>query len=106
MPWMQSNQASDSRRAAGMAILQMIGQVGPVLGMQVFPSTEKPYFWRGMKTCAACMYMVFAFSAALFLYMRRDNQRRDKDYGKVDKSNQNFTAMSEQQLRKVYRWAL
>lgn len=44
LPWTINNQGSDSKRGAGIALLNIVGQCGPLLGTRVFPVTDAPYY--------------------------------------------------------------
>jgi sugar phosphate permease len=66
LPWVLNNQGTDTKRGVGIAMLNIIGQCGPLLGTRVFPANEKPYYVRGMAICAAFMF----FNAVLALVLR------------------------------------
>ena len=46
LPWALNNQGSDSRRAAGIVALNLIGQCGPLLGTRVYPASQKTILQR------------------------------------------------------------
>ncbi|KKY26845.1 putative mfs transporter [Diplodia seriata] len=48
--WTLNNQETASRRGAGMAVLNVVGQCGPLLGTRLFPEEEGPYYVRGLGT--------------------------------------------------------
>ena len=48
LPWVLNNQGSDTRRGAGILLLNVIGQCGPLLGTNVFPSNEAPRYIKGI----------------------------------------------------------
>lgn len=74
LPWVLNNQGTDSKRGAGMALLNIIGQCGPLLGTRIYPKVEGPYFRKGMAICAAFMF----FNAFLALVLRTLLQRQNK----------------------------
>ncbi|EPE25325.1 MFS general substrate transporter [Glarea lozoyensis ATCC 20868] len=82
LPWVLNNQGSDTRRGMGIAMLNLIGQCGPLLGTRVYPSNEGPYYRKGMWVCAGFM----AFNALLALGLRAllawENGRLDAKYGR------------------------
>jgi len=78
LPWVLNNQGSDTKRGVGIALLQMIGQVGPVLGTNMFPSTEGPYYVKGMSVCAAFMYFNGLLALALRTYLAWQNKKADE----------------------------
>jgi len=55
LPWVLNNQGSDTKRGVGIAILNIVGQCGPLLGTRVYPATDSPYYRLGMWTCASFM---------------------------------------------------
>lgn len=47
LAWTLNNQGSDSRRGAGLVLINVVGQCGPVLGTRLYPSGEKRGTSRG-----------------------------------------------------------
>lgn len=74
--WTLNNQESASGRGAGMAVLNVVGQCGPLLGTRLFPEGEGPYYVRGMGTCAGFMGAVAVLAAGLRWVLVRENGRR------------------------------
>ena len=72
--WTLNNQHSASGKGAGLTILQVIGQMGPLLGVQLFPKSQGPYYVPGMAICAGFMLFV----AILALALRWDLARKNK----------------------------
>lgn len=68
----------------GLVLVNFIGQTGPFLGTNIFPTSQSPRFIEGMSICAAFMF----FSALLALIQRfflvRANAKLDRKYGAVD----------------------
>jgi hypothetical protein len=75
------NQGSDTRRGVGIALLNTIGQCGPLLGTNVYPSSDGPRYVKGFAICAAFLF----FNALLALGLRTllvwENKKLDKQYG-------------------------
>ncbi|CAK7202175.1 hypothetical protein SEUCBS139899_004895 [Sporothrix eucalyptigena] len=67
LPWVLNNQGTDTKRGVGIAMLNIIGQCGPILGTRIFPTTQQPYYVKGMSICAAFMF----FNAMLALGLRQ-----------------------------------
>lgn len=86
--WTINNQDSDSKKGTGIALLNIIGQLGPLVGTRLYPDADKPYYVKGMSTCAAFMILVFALSLGLRHVLVRENRRRDVAYSKVDDEDQ------------------
>ncbi|KAJ5214965.1 Major facilitator superfamily domain general substrate transporter [Penicillium chermesinum] len=81
LPWVLNNQGSDSRRGAGIILMNLIGQCGPFLGTNVFPDSEAPRFLRGMWICAAFMLFNTFLALVLRFYLVWMNKGLDKKYG-------------------------
>jgi hypothetical protein len=97
LAWVTNNSGTDSKRAGGLWILATGGQCGPILGTKVFPSTEGPYYRKGMWICCGFCFFVFALATTLSFLLRMENRRRDKVYGKgtgVDAFDENVDAGS------------
>ncbi|KAI1079867.1 MFS general substrate transporter [Whalleya microplaca] len=78
LPWTVNNQGSDSKRGAGITLLNIIGQCGPLLGTRVFPEHDKPMYVTGMSICAAFMFFNAMLALVLRSYLAWENKRFDK----------------------------
>jgi MFS family permease len=74
--WTINNQASDEGKGTGMAILQIIGQMGPLVGTRLYPDSAAPYFVWGNAACALAMAVAFGLTVALRFVLIRENNRR------------------------------
>ncbi|KAI0509672.1 major facilitator superfamily domain-containing protein [Xylaria bambusicola] len=82
LPWTINNQGSDSKRGAAVALLNIIGQTGPLLGTRLFPKREQPYYVKGMSICAAFMFFNALLALTLRFYLAWENrtfERRDAE---------------------------
>ncbi|KAI1805747.1 MFS general substrate transporter [Daldinia bambusicola] len=81
-----NNQGSDTRRGMSIVLINLVGQCGPFLGTNVFPTSEGPRYIKGMSVCAAFMF----FSALLALLQRLllmwENAQLDRKYGAKEKA--------------------
>ncbi|OCK74279.1 MFS general substrate transporter [Lepidopterella palustris CBS 459.81] len=78
LAWTANLHATESKRAGGYTILATIGQCGPLLGTNVFPASEKPYYRKGMWiSCAFCL-LVTVLSVALSAYLVRENRKMER----------------------------
>ncbi|KAI5861332.1 major facilitator superfamily transporter [Durotheca rogersii] len=75
LPWTLNNQGSDARRGAGVALLNFVGQCGPLLGTRLFPTRDRPYYVPGMAVCAAFMFFNALLALALRALLARENRR-------------------------------
>lgn len=82
LSWVANTHATDSKRGAALAILATGGQCGPILGTNIFPPGEKPYYRKGMWiSCGACI-LVFVLATIQSILLWRENTRRDEKYGR------------------------
>ncbi|KAL8833796.1 MAG: hypothetical protein Q9170_004089 [Blastenia crenularia] len=65
--WTINNQESDAKKGTGVAILNIIGQLGPFIGTALYPKKAAPYYVPGMTACTIFMIAV----AVLSLWLRR-----------------------------------
>ncbi|KAI1826378.1 major facilitator superfamily domain-containing protein [Xylaria intraflava] len=77
-PWATNIHNTESRRAGGWAILGMMGQTGALLGTNLFPSNEVPYYRKGSWVSFSICLLVAIVSAILSLLLHRENRRLDK----------------------------
>lgn len=79
--WTLNNQESDSKKGTGLAVLNIIGQFGPLLGTRLYPDSDKPYYVRGMSVCAGFMLSVFFLALVLRGILTRENSKSLDAYG-------------------------
>jgi MFS family permease len=84
LPWTTNNQGSDTRRGAGIVILNIIGQCGPVLGTRLYPTREGPFYVKGQSVCAAFMFFTTLLVVGLRTLLWWENKKMDKQYGTVE----------------------
>jgi MFS family permease len=73
--WNINNQDSDSKKGTGMAILNLIGQLGPLIGIRMFPDEDSPWYTNGMFVCATYMFCVAILAGGLRLWLAVHNWR-------------------------------
>lgn len=69
---------SDTKRGTGIAILNMVGQCGPLIGTRVFPVAEGPYYVKGMSICAGFLFFNAMLALGLRTYFRCMNDKWDR----------------------------
>ena len=74
------NQGSDNRRGAGLVIINVIGQCGPILGTRLYPTAEGPRYVKGMSICAAFMFFAAVMAFALRVLLVWENRKLDQRY--------------------------
>lgn len=62
-----------------MALLQVLGQCGPLVGTRLYPASQAPGFVKGSWTCAASMAVVAALVGLQRWRLKKENRRREKE---------------------------
>lgn len=78
--WTLNNQETSVGKGMGMAIMNVIGQCGPLLGTRLYPEIDAPWYVRGMTVCALSMIVVSCLALILRLVLQRENRRRSREY--------------------------
>jgi dipeptide/tripeptide permease len=78
LPWVLNNQGTDTKRGTGMALLQMIGQCGPILGTRIFPTSDGKLYVKGMSICAAFMFFNALLALILRTYLQWQNRQAQR----------------------------
>lgn len=81
--WTINNQESDSKKGTGVAIMNIIGQIGPLVGTSIFPKEDGPWYVKGMSICAAFMLFVGILAAILRWVLIKEN-RKNREKGSVE----------------------
>jgi hypothetical protein len=81
LPWVLNSQGSDTKRGTGIAILNLVGQCGPLLGTRVYSANDSPYYRLGMWVCAAFMLFNSLLAFGLRCLLVWENNRLDRKYG-------------------------
>ncbi|RFU30178.1 hypothetical protein B7463_g6173, partial [Scytalidium lignicola] len=90
--WTINNQESESKQGTGFAMLQLIGQCGPILGTRLYPQSDAPLYTKGMVICAGAMILVAILSFSLRIILDRKNKKNNEGYGKI--ADEGHTLMS------------
>lgn len=78
LAWTANLHATESGRAGGYTILATVGQCGPLLGTNIFPSSEAPLYRKGMWISFAFCLLVSALGGILSLILIRENRKMEK----------------------------
>ncbi|KAL9014382.1 MAG: hypothetical protein Q9173_000959 [Seirophora scorigena] len=81
LPWVLNNQGSDTHRGTGIAILNTIGQCGPLLGTNIFPKSDSPRYHQGMWVSAAFTLFTGFLALCLRTLLMWENKKLDEKYG-------------------------
>lgn len=71
--WTLDNQQSVEGKGTGVALLNVIGQVGSLLGGFLYPDSHAPYYAVDHGICAVFMLAVAAVAFGLRIVLRRKN---------------------------------
>jgi MFS family permease len=84
--WSMDNRVEKEGKGASIAILNVIGQCGPLLGTRLYPESDGPWYVRGMATCSFFMIVVAVLALVLRILSKRENRAvaNDEDHGTVD----------------------
>lgn len=77
--WNLNNQDTDIKKGTGMAIMNVIGQMGPLVGTSIFPEEDGPWYVKGMSICAGFMLAVGVLAAQLRWILIRENRKTRND---------------------------
>ncbi|KAF3134910.1 hypothetical protein TWF703_006241 [Orbilia oligospora] len=80
IPWTIGNSESAEGRGTGVAILNLVGQCGPLLGTRLYPARDGPYYTMGMTICGGFMLAVAGLAFWLRVMLAGENRKRDEDY--------------------------
>ncbi|OKL57629.1 hypothetical protein UA08_07177 [Talaromyces atroroseus] len=87
--WSMDNRVAHEGKGSSIAILNIIGQCGPLIGTRLYPDSDGPWFVRGMLTCAVFMGVVAMLALSLRIILIRKNRRI------VEKRNQMGIELAE-----------
>lgn len=78
LPWTLNNQGTDSKRGAGITLMNLIGQCGPLLGTRLFPQTEAPLYAKGMYISAGFLFLNAILAMTLRTLLVWENKKFEK----------------------------
>jgi MFS family permease len=90
--WTINNQESESKQGTGFALLQLIGQCGPLVGTRLYPARDAPLYTSGMLVCAGAMVFVALLALFLRFYLSRKNRDAARAYGKIGEESDTFVS--------------
>jgi MFS family permease len=79
--WTLNNQDTATKKGTGMAVMNVIGQLGPLVGTSIFPEEDGPWYVKGMCICAGFMLLVGVLAAVLRRILIRENKKAGADAG-------------------------
>ncbi|KAI5360689.1 Putative major facilitator superfamily, MFS transporter superfamily [Septoria linicola] len=75
LAWTANIHSTESKRGGGYVILATIGQCGPLLGTNIFPSADEPLYRRGLWVSAGMCLMVAVVAITLSLWIIWENRK-------------------------------
>ncbi|KAI1385490.1 major facilitator superfamily transporter allantoate [Hypoxylon trugodes] len=79
-----ANIAGTTKKMTVTALLFIFFCVAQVAAPQLFVSSESPRYPTAFKAAFSCFALLIILPIVLMLYLRWQNQKRDRQYGKVD----------------------
>nr|CAF06076.1 related to nicotinamide mononucleotide permease [Neurospora crassa] len=77
--WSINNQRTEGGKGMGFALMQVLGQCGPLVGTRLYPAKEGPFWKRGMGVCAGAMVGVAFLAVLLRAYLARKNRKLEEE---------------------------
>ena len=78
LSWTANMHASESKRTAGYIVLATVGQCGPLVGTNIFPEEEGPYYRKGMWISTAFCLLVAVLSVTLSSWLIKENKDMER----------------------------
>ncbi|CAF3487002.1 unnamed protein product [Fusarium graminearum] len=78
LPWVSSVHRTESKRAGGWAIFATLGQFGPLVGTNIFPKDQGPYYHKGAWISCGFTSVVILLSLSYSMLLWLENRRMDK----------------------------
>jgi MFS family permease len=101
--WTINNQESESKQGTGFAMLQLIGQCGPLVGTRLYPAEDAPLYTSGMSVCAGAMVLVAVLALGLRWWLARKNGMVEREYGRLGEEGEGFV---DKPRRKPFKFML
>ncbi|PHH73178.1 hypothetical protein CDD80_3994 [Ophiocordyceps camponoti-rufipedis] len=76
--WNINNQPGRHRQGLAFALMQFVGQCGPLIGTRLYPARHAPFYTPGMLVCACAMSVVAVLGLVLRRLLRRHNLDMDR----------------------------
>lgn len=71
IPWMLNTSKTASNKGAGMVLMNLVGQCGPLLGTRLYPESSGPGYEWGMQVCSVALGMVAVGAAIVKIIVKR-----------------------------------
>ncbi|EOD48603.1 putative mfs transporter protein [Neofusicoccum parvum UCRNP2] len=104
--WNANTNETGSKRAGGLWIMMTVGQCGPLLGTNMFPEEEGPYYRKGMWVSCSFALTAATASALLSFLLWRENKQRDRLYEKPAEGQGQADSLTVEEQRKNTRFII
>lgn len=81
--WSMDNQVAHEGKGSSVALLNIVGQFGPLIGTRLYPDSDGPLYVRGMLVCAVSMLSVCCLALSLRVILARRNRRNSEQEDKM-----------------------
>jgi hypothetical protein len=81
--WSMDNQVAHEGKGSSVALLNVVGQFGPLIGTRLYPDSDRPLYVRGMLICAVSMLFVSCLALSLRVILARRNRRNSEQADKM-----------------------
>jgi MFS family permease len=78
--WNGNNIGGSLKRGVGIAMHVGFGNLGGTISAYLFLAKDKPRYLPGFGTLLGCQFMALVLSVWMYIYLRRENARRDREY--------------------------
>ncbi|CAF1445831.1 unnamed protein product [Adineta steineri] len=104
LSWVSNNAGNESQRAVELGMLNGIGQCFSILASFIFPTDEKPYWRKGFGLNLAFNGLGAIVAVILYLSLRRENARRDRNEGGRPSDTQQVDVYTYNDLAPGFRY--
>ncbi|KAH8696456.1 putative MFS transporter [Talaromyces proteolyticus] len=81
--WSMDNRVAHEGKGSSVAILNVVGQFGPLIGTRLYPDSDGPLYVSGMLTCSVFMLFVASLAFSLRLILARRNRKAGEEEDKM-----------------------
>lgn len=81
--WSMDNQVAHEGKGSSVALLNIVGQFGPLIGTRLYPDSDGPLYVRGMLVCAVSMLSVSCLALSLRVLFARRNRHNSEQEDKM-----------------------
>lgn len=85
LAWMSNSIRGSYKRAAGLAFINCLSQLGNIAGSYVWPKKWSPSYWQSNVISIACIIVTIATAIVIRIVLQRRNKELDRKYGTISK---------------------